>query len=75
MWGKLKAWFKHSETILWARLQAFLGLVAVVLTYVDPSVIQPIFGANAEGFAYFLVANGLATEFLRRLRDKDMNAK
>jgi len=27
MWDKIKAWFKHSLTILWARVVALAGLL------------------------------------------------
>ena len=70
MWTKIKAFFKDSETIFLARLQVAAGLVASALTYVDPSVFQPVLGA--QWFPWFLVANGLATEYLRRRRDESM---
>jgi hypothetical protein len=68
MWEKIKAFFKSSETIFWARLQTVLGFVSLALTYVDPSVVQPIFGGDAQKFGWFLLANGIATEYLRRRR-------
>lgn len=67
MWIRIKAFFSGSETIAWARLQTLLGTVATVLTYVEPTVLAPII--PSEWFPLFLVANGLATEFLRRRRD------
>lgn len=70
MWAKIKAFFSGSETIAWARLQTVLGGVAVAITYVDPQVLAPII--PGEMFPYFLVANGLATEFLRRRRATDL---
>lgn len=73
MWEKIKSFFKDSEVIFWSRMQALLGLVAGLLTYVDPSIIQPLFGGNAQQFAIFLVINGFATEYLRRRRDSEMN--
>lgn len=27
MWERTKAWFKHSLTIFWARVQWFLGII------------------------------------------------
>ncbi len=72
MMAKVKSWFKYSETIFWARLQAALGFVALALTYVQPEVLQPLFGNSSQNFAIFLVANGFATEYLRRLRDEKM---
>lgn len=31
MWEKIKAWFKHSLTILWARIQWFIGIIGAGL--------------------------------------------
>ncbi len=72
MWARIKSFFKSSETIFWARLQAVLGFVALALTYVQPEVLQPLLGTGSQNFALFLVANGFATEYLRRRRDEDM---
>ncbi len=66
MWEKLKAFFKRSETILWARLNALIGFLAVAATYVDPSLIQPIL--TPQNFAIYIFINGVATEYLRRRR-------
>lgn len=70
MWTRIKRIFSDSETIFWARLQAALGVVAGVVTYVDPQVLAPII--PGEWFPYFLVVNGVLTEFLRRRRAEDL---
>lgn len=70
MWEKIKSFFKDSETIFWARAQTLLGVVAGVVTYVDPQVLQPLI--PSEAFPYFLVINGLLTEYLRRRRADDL---
>lgn len=70
MWAKIKAFFADSETIFWARLQAAIGIVAGIVTYVDPQVLAPII--PGEWFPYFLVTNGVLTEFLRRRRASDL---
>ncbi len=31
MWERIKAWFKHSVTILWARIQYVVGILAAGL--------------------------------------------
>jgi hypothetical protein len=31
MWERLKAWFKHSLTIFWARVQWLVGIVSAGL--------------------------------------------
>jgi hypothetical protein len=73
MWNRIKAFFSDSETIAWARIQAALGTVALILTYVEPTVLAPII--PSEWFPAFLVANGIATEFLRRRRDPALFAR
>ncbi len=72
MWEKVKSFFYGSETIFWARLQQLLGVIAVALTYVDPTLLQPVFGDNTWGFAVFMLGNGVATEYLRRRREPGM---
>jgi hypothetical protein len=67
MWQRVKAFFKDSETIAWARTQAALGIVAGIVTYVDPAVLQPIIPDRY--FPLLLVANGVLTEYLRRRRE------
>lgn len=71
MWSKLKAWFYHSETIAWARTQSALGFLALVLTYVDPAVMSPLIG-DVAWFPWLVLANGIATEYLRRRRATDL---
>ncbi|MBX3583542.1 MAG: hypothetical protein KF810_16780 [Rhizobiaceae bacterium] len=66
MWSRIKKFFADSETIFWARLQAFIGVVAVIVTYVDPQVLAPVI--PSDWFPAFLVVNGVLTEFLRRRR-------
>jgi hypothetical protein len=73
MWNRIKAFFFESETIAWARIQAALGAVALILTYVEPTVLAPI--SPSEWVPGFLVANGIATEFLRRRRDPAFSAR
>lgn len=70
MWQPIKRFFKDSETIFWARLQAVFGVIAATLTYVEPAVLQPII--PAPYFPWLLVANGIFTEYLRRRREGDL---
>lgn len=71
MWTAVKRFFKHSETIFFARFQILIGVIAGALTYVDPSVLAPVI--PAEWFPAFLVLNGIATEYLRRRRADDLD--
>ncbi len=70
MWTNIKNFFLGSETIFWARMQAFIGIVAGIVTYVDPQMLAPVI--PSEWFPYFLVVNGVFTEFLRRHRATDL---
>ncbi len=69
MWYKVKAWFKHSVTILWARVVALAGvmLVAGQSLLGDPdinaavqTILQPKF------FPHYVIAMGIVTELARR---------
>lgn len=66
MWKKLQEFFKDSETIAWARLQAVLGAVAVGFTYVDPQLVAPLL--TPKGLLWYMLLNGVFTEYLRRRR-------
>lgn len=69
MWDKIKAWFKHSLTILWARVVALAGLLLVAgqSLLVDPNVTGAIQSALQPKFIpYYVIAIGLITEIARR---------
>lgn len=67
MWAKIRTFFKDSEVIFWSRLQLAVGAIAGLVTYVDPQLVSPVL--DVKYLPYFLLANGLATEYLRRRRD------
>ena len=61
MFNSIKNWFWRSETILWARLQMFVGTVWTVLSVSDLSpVLDP------KWLTYWLIFSGVVTELLRR---------
>jgi len=65
---KIKAWFKNSETIFWARMQVVGGIMLAVIPTLNPvswldSALTPAQRWTAAGFAIF---NGVVTEYLRR---------
>ena len=70
LWQRVKRFFADSETIAWARIQAALGILAGIVTYVDPVVLQPI--VPPDWFPWLLVANGVLTEYLRRRRENGL---
>jgi len=73
LWQRIRAWFKDSETIAWARAQAAIGVAAQILTFVDPQmVVSAIPVEYARWAGLFLLLNGLATEWLRRRRATDL---
>jgi len=69
MWDKIKAWFRNSVTILWAR---FLGLAGLLLAagqsvLADPNMTSAIQSAlEPKYIPYYVVAIGLVTEIARR---------
>lgn len=71
MWEKIKAFFKHSETIFLARLQAIGGVIFAVVMTLDPNLIASYF--PAEYVPMWLIAIGLITEIARRHRAKDLD--
>jgi hypothetical protein len=69
MWDKIKTWFKHSMTILWARVVAFAGiLLATVESLIgNPDINGAIQQALQPKFIpYYVIAIGLITELARR---------
>lgn len=54
-------WFWRSETIAWARLQMFVGIVWTVLSATD---LSPLL--DPKWLTYWLIFSGVVTELLRR---------
>lgn len=67
IWKNTKAWFKHSETIFWARAQAAVGFFLAVFASIDWTQLT-LSGISKETaiLAIGLVLNGVFTEYLRR---------
>jgi hypothetical protein len=69
MWEKIKSWFKHSVTILWARMVALVGLLLASGQSLlgDPNISSAIQSALQPKFIpYYVIAIGLITEIARR---------
>jgi hypothetical protein len=69
MWNKIKAWFKHSVTNLWARAMTLAGAVMATLVSLssDPNVSVAIHSVLQPKFIpYYVIAIGLITELARR---------
>ena len=69
MWDNIKAWFRHSVTILWARAMALAGLLLAAGQSLlqDPNVSGAIQTVLQPKFIpYYVIAIGLVTEIARR---------
>jgi hypothetical protein len=69
MWNKIRAWFKNSITIFWARLQVLVGLAVASLMALasDPNVTSAVQAALQPKFIpYYVIVIGLITEIARR---------
>jgi hypothetical protein len=69
MWDKAKAWFRHSVTILWARVVALTGLLLAAsdALLTDPNVAAAIQSVlQPKWIPYFIIGIGLITELARR---------
>ncbi len=73
-WENTKAFFKNSETIFYARLQALAGLAVAVAGSVDWQTIGQLDWTTPKQTVWIgigILANGIFTEILRR---RNMNA-
>jgi hypothetical protein len=69
MWNQIKASFKHSVTILWARVVAFSGLLLMAGQSLlqDPTINAAVQSVLQPKFVpYYVIAIGLITELARR---------
>jgi hypothetical protein len=69
MWDKIKAWFRHSVTILWARGVALVGLLLAAsdALLADPNVSSAIQSVLQPKYVpYYVIVIGLTTELARR---------
>ncbi len=69
MADKIKAWFKYSVTILWARLQVLAGLAmaSAMGLLADPNIsgaVQSVL--KPQYIPYYIIGIGLITELARR---------
>jgi hypothetical protein len=69
MGEKIKSWFRHSLTIVWARIVAAAGVLLALAQGVlaDPNVDAAIQQAvQPKYIPYWVIAIGLVTELARR---------
>lgn len=81
LWNDIKAWFKHSETVFLARLEAFSGLIIGGLSAIDWS---PMFTlATDAGMSLkagmtlggVMFVKGIVTEWVRRRNTIEVDSK
>jgi hypothetical protein len=61
MWPRIKAWFDHSATIAWARMQILFAVAWGVLSTTD---LAPLLGPR--WLTGWLILSGVVTELTRR---------
>jgi hypothetical protein len=72
MWERIKAWFKRSATILWARIVGLGGLVFAALEAMGglfelPGIKENIqLILNPRYVPYYIIVIALVTELARR---------
>lgn len=70
LWDKIKAWFKDSATILWARIQYVVGFVGVALiakfSDYDFSQLVSLDARGAFKMLAWATIAGVVTEIARR---------
>ena len=69
MWEKIKTWFKHSVTILWARAVALAGVALAMGQSLlgDPNVNSAVQAVlQPKLIPYYVIAIGVITELARR---------
>lgn len=78
MWGRIRRFFRDSETLAFARLQMVLGLVVAGASAMDwsPLVALATSGGfsvrQAIGLGLTLLFQGIVTEVARRFRAEDL---
>lgn len=69
-WDKIKAWFKHSATIAWARIQYVFGFIGAGIIYAFSNYdFTQLASMDANAAFKILIAmavGGVLTEFARR---------
>jgi hypothetical protein len=70
MWARIKAWFKHSLTIFWARVQWFGGIVSagviVAFSGYDFTQLTTMTWKDAFKMLCAVAIAGVLTEVARR---------
>lgn len=70
LWEKAKAWFKHSITIVWARVQYVVGIIGAGLIAAfsgyDFNQLASLDARSAFKMLAFAALAGVVTEIARR---------
>lgn len=70
MWQKIRAFFRDSETLFWARFQMLVAAVIAVLATIDPMLFASYI--PTDWLPIYIFISGVITEIARRLRAKDL---
>jgi hypothetical protein len=70
MWQRIRAFFRDSETIFWARLQMLIAAVVSVVATIDPSLFASYVPTGY--LPIYIFVSGVVTELARRHRAEDM---
>lgn len=66
MWQRIRAFFKDSETIFWARLQMAVAAVVSVVATIDPTLFAAY--VPVKYLPIYVFVSGVITELARRSR-------
>lgn len=74
MWEKIKKWAKDSETVAWAKIQFWVGLLGSAFLFAADVIVGVDFAAwlKPGWLPLYLVANGLLTKWLRLRRTESV---
>lgn len=81
LYNKIKAWFKYSETVLLARIEAISGLVIASISALDWSPLLTLgidTGASLKQGIYLgsiMFVQGILTEWARRRNTIEVDSK
>jgi hypothetical protein len=72
LWSNICLWFKNSETIFLARLEAFIGFLTAAIAYMDWSPFFGITDFNKTQVSWIggaMLVKGVVSEVARRKND------
>jgi|SRR6185503_6566337 hypothetical protein len=76
-WDRVKAWFKRSQAIFLARLEAAIGFVVLALSVADwgPLFSTGLTWAQTASIGAIMFVKGIITEWARRLNTVEVSGQ